>query len=106
MYSRDRIDSVQNLNRESGLSKKKEEHVSPPKTTHTKFGLSIRRFRRVQAFFENTNEIWCIVLVFIDKLASQNDGFRYFLVAANVSNIEKNEKKKLCQIHFASFQKN
>ena len=96
---------MQNLNRESGLSKKKEEHVSPPKTTHTKFGLSIRRFRRVQAFFENTNEIWCIVLAFIDKLASQNDGFRYFLVAANVSNIEKNEKKNYAKYTLQAFKK-
>ena len=41
-------------------------------------------FPRLQAFSKNFNEIWCMDLAFVDKLASQNDGVKYLLVAVDV----------------------
>ena len=86
LYSRGRAayGSVRNLSEASGLSKKKVEHFLQTKTSYTKFGPPIRRFRRLQAFFKYINEIWCIDLQFVDKLASQNKGFKYLLVAIDV----------------------
>ena len=76
--------STQNLSKASGLSKKKEERFLQTKTSYTKFGPPIRRFRRLQAFFKYIDEIWCMNLDFVDKLASQNDGFKFLLVAVDI----------------------
>ena len=85
-YSRGRAayGSVRNLRRASGFSKKKVEQLIQFKTSNTKFGSPIRRFRRLQAFSNNINEFWCIDLAFVDKLASQNNGVKYLLVAVDV----------------------
>ena len=76
--------SVRNLSKASGLSKKKVEQFLQTKTSYTKFGRPIIRFRRLQAFSKNINEIWCMDLAFVDKLASQNNGVKYLLVAVDV----------------------
>ena len=82
LYSRGRAAycSIQNLSKASGLSKKKVEKFLQTKTSYTKFGPPIRRFRRLQPFSKYIKEIWCIDVAFIDKLASQNKGVKYFLV--------------------------
>ena len=54
------------------------------KTSYTKFDPPIRRFRRFQAFSKYINDIWCIDLAFVDKLAIQNNGVKYLLVAVDV----------------------
>ena len=86
LYSRGRAaySSVRNLSKASGLSKKKVEQFLQTKTSYTKFGPPIRRFRRLQAFSKYINEIWCMHLAFVDKLASQNKGVKYLLVAVDV----------------------
>ena len=60
LYSRGRAahDSIENLSEASGLSKKKVEKFLQTKTSYTKFGPSIRRFRKFQAFSKIINEIW------------------------------------------------
>ena len=68
----------------SGLSKKKVEKFLQTKTSYTKFGPPIRSFRRLQAFSKYINEIWCMDLAFVDKLASQNNGIKFLLVAVNI----------------------
>ena len=75
---------MRNLSKASGLSKKKVEQFLQTKTSYTKFGPPIRRFRRLQAFSKKINEIWCMNLAFVDKLASQNNGVKYLLVAVDV----------------------
>ena len=52
LYSRGRAayGSVRNLSKASGLSKKKEEQFLQTKTSYTKLGPLIRRFRSLQAF--------------------------------------------------------
>ena len=86
LYSRGRAayGSVRNLSKASGLSKKKVEQFLQTKTSYTKFGPPIRRFRRLQAFSKYINDIWRIDLAFVDKLASQNNGVKYLLVAVDV----------------------
>ena len=73
-----------NLSKASGLSKKKVEQFLQTKTSYTKFGPPIRRFRKLQAFSKHINESWCMDLAFVDKLASQNNGNKYLLVAVDV----------------------
>ena len=86
LYSRGRAayGSIQNLSKASGLSKKKVEKFLQTKTSYTKFGPPIRSFRRLQAFSNYINEIWCMDLAFVDKLASQNNGVKYLLVAVDI----------------------
>ena len=68
--------SVQNLGKASGLSKKKMEKFLQTKTSYTKFGPPIRRFRKLQAFSKNIKEIWCMHLAFVVKRASENNGVK------------------------------
>ena len=86
MYSRGRAayGSIQNLSKASGLSKKKVEKFLQTKTSYTKIGPPISCFRILQAFSKYINEIWCMDLAFVDKLASQNNGVKYFLVAVDI----------------------
>ena len=86
LYSRGRSahGSMRNLSKASGLSKKKVEQFLQTQTSYTKFGPPIRRFRRLQVFSKNINEMWCMDLAFVDKLASQNRGVKYLLVAVDV----------------------
>ena len=85
LYSRGRAayGSVRNLSKASGLSKKIEQ-FSQTKTSYTKFVPPIKRFRTLHAFSKYINEIWCMDLEFVDKLASQNKGVKYLLVAVDV----------------------
>ena len=86
LYSRGRVvyGSVQNLSKGSSLSKKKVKNFLQTKTSYTKFGPPIKCFRRLQAFSKYINEIWCMDLAFVDKLASQNNGVKYLLVAVDI----------------------
>ena len=86
LYSRGRAlyGSIQNLSKASGLSKKKVEKFLQTKTSYTKFGPPIRCFRILQAFSKYINEIWCMDLAFVDKLACQNMGVKYLLVALDI----------------------
>ena len=83
LYSRGRAayDSVGNLSKASGLSKKKVEQFLQTKTSYTNFGPPIRCFRRLRCFRKFINEIWCMDLVFVDKLAKQNNGVKYLLIS-------------------------
>ena len=86
LYSRGSAayDSIQNLSKASGLSKKKVEKFLQTNTSYTKFGPSYTNFRRLQAFSKYINEIWCMDLAFVDKLASQNNEVKYLLVAVDI----------------------
>ena len=75
---------MRNLSKASGLSKRKVEQFLQTKSSYTKFGPPIRRFRRLQAISKYINEIWCMDLAFVGKLASQNKGVKYLLVAVDV----------------------
>ena len=52
--------------------------------TYTKFTLATRKFKRMRAFARYNNEIWCMDLAYVDKLANDNRGIKYFLVRQDV----------------------
>ena len=81
--SRAAYGSIQNLSKASGLSKERRKFLQT-KISYTKFGPIITRFRRLQAFSKYINEIWCLNLAFLDKLASQNNGVKYLLFAVDI----------------------
>ena len=108
LYSRGRAayGSIQNLSKASGLSKKKVEKFLQTKTSYTKIGPPISSFRRLQAFSNYINEIWCMDLAFVEKLASQNNGVKYLLVAVDIFFEicqSSNNENKVCQRHFTNF---
>ena len=42
--------------------------------------MAARKFKRMRAFDRFRNEIWCMDLAYVDKLAKENNGVKYFLV--------------------------
>ena len=40
----------------------------------------VRKFKRMTAFARFRNEIWCMELAYLDKLAKENNGVKYLLV--------------------------
>ena len=66
--------SLKNLQKASNLSKSKVE----------KFRQANRKFDRLSAFAKHINEIWCMDLAFVDKLATLNNGVKYLLVSIDV----------------------
>ena len=50
------------------------------KPSYTKFALATRKFKRMTAFARFKNEIWCLDLAYVDKLARDNNGVQYRLV--------------------------
>ena len=51
-----------------------------PKHSCRKFTLATRKFKRMKAFARFRNEIWCIELAYVDKLAKNKDGVKFLLV--------------------------
>ena len=54
------------------------------KNSYTKFRQAIRHFKRLPAFPKRINEIWCLDLVFIDKLSGFDNDVKYLLVCVDV----------------------
>ena len=48
--------------------------------SYTKFTLAARKFKRMRAFARFKNEICCMDLAYVDKLAKENNGVKYLLV--------------------------
>ena len=46
----------------------------------TKFTLATRKFKIMRAFARFRNEIWCLDLAYVDKLAKENNGVKFLLV--------------------------
>ena len=85
MFSKGRAayGSIQNLSKASGLSKKIRTFFTNQDIVY-KIWSTIRVLRRLQAFSKYINEIWYMDLAFEDKLASQNNGVKYLLVALDI----------------------
>ena len=49
-------------------------------SSSTIFTLATRKFKRMKAFARFKNEIWCMDLAYVDKLAKDNNGVKYLLV--------------------------
>ena len=64
----------------SYLSVSKVRHFLHSKPSYTNFTLATRKFKRMKAFARFKNEIWCMDLAYVDKLAKDNNGVKYLLV--------------------------
>ena len=72
--------SVRNLVKASNLSVSKVRQFLHSKPSYTKFTPATRKFKRMKAFARFKNEIWCMDLAYVDKLAKDNNGVKYLLV--------------------------
>ena len=58
----------------------KGETIFYSKPSYTKITVATRKLKRMKAFARLKNEIWCIDLAYVDKLAKDNNGVKYLLV--------------------------
>lgn len=76
--------SIRSLSEASKISESKVRQFLLSKASYTKYNQPARKFERLRALAKHINEIWCMDLAFVDKLASLNNGFRYLLVCVDV----------------------
>ena len=84
--------SVRNLSKASRLPVSKFRQFLHSKDSFTKFSLAARKFKRMRAFARFRNEIWCIDLAYVDKLAKENKGVKYLLVRQDLFHRTVNAK--------------
>ena len=76
--------SIENLSKQSGLSRKKVAYFLHSKDAHTKFRNVRRKFKRLQAHATHINDIWCMDLAQVDKLSDWNSGIKYLMVVVDI----------------------
>ena len=84
--------SVRNLAKASRLPVSKVRQFLYSKDTYRKFTLAARKFKRMRAFARFKNEIWCMDLAYVDKLAKESNGVRYLLVRQDLFDRTVNAK--------------
>ena len=84
--------SVRNLAKASRLPVSKVRQFLHSKHSCTKFTLAARKFKRMRAFAIFRNEIWCMDLAYVDKLAKENNGVKYLLVRQDLFDRTVNAK--------------
>ena len=72
--------SLRNMAKASILPVSKVRQFLHSKDSFTKFTLAARKFKRMRAFARFRNEVWCMDLAYVDKLAKENNGVKYLLV--------------------------
>ena len=72
--------SVRNLAKAAKLSPLKVREFLHSKTSYTRFTQATHNFKRMRTFARFKNEIWCMDLAKVDKLAKDNNGVKYLLV--------------------------
>ena len=72
--------SVHNLAKASRLPVSKLGQFLHSKHPYTKFTLAARKFKNMKAFVRFRNEIWCMDLAYVDKLARENNVVFFLLV--------------------------
>ena len=84
--------SVQNLAKASRLPVSKVRQFLHSNASFTKFTLAARKFKRMRDFARFRNEVWCIDLAYVDKLAKENNGVKYLLVRQDLFDRTVNAK--------------
>ena len=84
--------SVRNLTKAIRLPVSKIRQFLHSKDSCTKFNLGARKFKRMRAFAGLINEIWCMDLAYVDKLAKENNGVKYLLVRQDLFDRTVNAK--------------
>ena len=86
--------SVHNLAKAGRLPVSKVRQFLHSKASYTKFTLSARKFKKMRDFARFRNEIWCMDLAYVDKLAKENNGVKYLLVRQDLFDRTVNAKGK------------
>ena len=68
--------SVRNLSKASRLPISKVRQFLHSKDSFTKFTLAAQKFKRMRVFASFRNEIWCMDLAYVDKMAKENNGVK------------------------------
>ena len=76
--------SVRILVKASNLPVSKVRPFLHSKPSYTKFTLATRKFRRRKAFARFQIEISCMDLAYVDRIANDNNGFKYLLVCQDL----------------------
>ena len=84
--------SVRNLAKTSRLPVSKVKQFLHSKDSYPKFTLAARKFKRMTAFARFRNEIWCMDLAYVDKLAKGNNGVKYLRVRQDLFDRTVNAK--------------
>ena len=84
--------SLFNLAKASRLPVSKVRQFLYSEASNTKVTLATRKFNRVRAFARFKNEIWCMDLAYVDKLAKENNGVQYLLVRQDLFDRTVNAK--------------
>ena len=84
--------SVCNLAKASRLPLSKLRQFLHSKVSYKKFASATRKFKRMRAFARFRNEIWCMDLAYVDKLAKENNGGKYLLVRQDLFDRTVNAK--------------
>ena len=84
--------SVRNLAKARRLPVSKVRQFLHSKDSFTKFTLAARKFKRTRAFARFRNEILCVDLADVDKLAKENNGVKYLLVPQDLFDRTVNAK--------------
>ena len=69
--------SLPSLMETSKLQVSKVRHFSHSKTSYSEFTLATRQFESMKAFASFKNELWCMNLASVDKLAKEINGVNY-----------------------------
>ena len=77
--------SVRNLVKTSNLPVAKVRQILHSKPSSTKFTLATRKFEGTKTFARFKNEIRCMDLAYVDKLAKNTNGAKYLPVHQDVS---------------------
>ena len=85
--------SVRNLSKASRLPVSKVRQCLHSKDSYTKTTLAARKFKIMTAFARFRNEIWCMHLAYVDKLAKDNNGVKYLLVRQDLFDRTVNAKR-------------
>ena len=69
--------SLRNLAKASSLSVSMVRQFLPSKPSYTKFTLTTREFKQMKAFARFKNQIGCLYMAYVDKLAEDKNGVMY-----------------------------
>ena len=84
--------SVSNSAKASRLPVSKVRQFLHSKDSYSKFTLPTGIFQRMRAFATIKNEIWCMDLAYVDKLAKENNGVKFLLVCQDLFDRTVNAK--------------
>ena len=84
--------SVRNLAKAIRVPVSKVRQFLHSEVPYTKFTLAARNFKKKRAFARFRNEIWCMDLAYVDKLAKENNRVKFLLVRQNLFDRTVNAK--------------